>query len=46
MNRIILEACIILKHSIEGNIDLSKFLNEIPSPGAVKNQGLFHDLDR
>jgi hypothetical protein len=41
MNRIILETCIMLKHNIEGNIDLSKFLNEIPSPGAVKNQGLF-----
>jgi hypothetical protein len=39
MNRIILETCIMLKHNIEGNIDLSKFLNEIP--GAVKNQGLF-----
>lgn len=45
MNRIILETCIMLKHNIEGNIDLSKFLNEIPSLGAVKNQGLFHDLD-
>jgi hypothetical protein len=41
MNRIILEACIILKHRIEGNIDLSKLLNEIPSPSAVKNQGAF-----
>ena len=41
MNRIILEACIILKHRIEGNVHLAKFLNEVPSPSAVKNQWAF-----
>jgi hypothetical protein len=40
MNRIILKACIILKHNTEGNVDLSK-LNEIPSPNPVENQGAF-----